>query len=48
MSVPELNKALKRPRLTQWMRLILSHLKAYVRLRAREVGEFPQPVEFKG
>ena len=30
------------------MRLILSNLKAYVRLRAGEVGEVPWPVEFKG
>ena len=47
LSVPELNKALERPQ-PQWMRLIVSNLKAYVRLRAREVGEVPRPVEFKG
>ena len=29
-SIPEINKALERPQLTQWMRLILSNLKAYV------------------
>ena len=39
LSVPELNKALERPQLTQWMRLIVSNLKAYVRLRAREVSK---------
>ena len=48
LSVLELNKALERPQLTQWMRLILSNPKAYVRLRAGEVGEVPRPVEFKG
>ena len=48
LSVPKVNKALERPQLTQWMRLILSNLKAYIRLRAREVGEVPQLVEFKG
>ena len=48
LSVPELNKALERPQLTQWMRLIVSNLKAYVGLRAGDVGEVPQPVEFKG
>ena len=48
LSVPELNKALERPQLTQWMRLILCNVKAYVRLRAGEVGEVPRPVEFKG
>ena len=48
LSVPELNKALERPQLTQWMRLILSNLKAFVGLRAGEVGEVPRPVEFKG
>ena len=46
-SVPELNKALERPQ-PQWMRLIVSNLKAYVRLRAGEVGEVPRPAEFKG
>ena len=40
LSVLELNKALER--------LIVSNLKAYVRLRAREVNEVPRPVEFKG
>ena len=30
------------------MRLILSNLKACVRLRAGEVGEVPRPVEFNG
>ena len=48
LSVPELNKALERPQPTQWMQLILSNQKAYVRLRAGEVGEVRQPVEFKG
>ena len=48
LSVPELNKALERPQLTQWMRLILSNLKANVRLRAGEVGEVPRPVGCKG
>ena len=48
LSVPELNKALERPQLTQSMRLILSNLKAYVRLQAGEVGKVPRPVEFKG
>ena len=43
MSVLELNKALDR----QWTKLIVSSLKAYVRQRAGEVGEVPQPVEFK-
>ena len=47
LSVPELNKALQRPQLTQWMRLILSNLKAYVRLRVGEVCHVPRPVEFK-
>ena len=42
--VPEPNKALEHPQVTQWMRLILSNLKAYVRLRAGEVGEVPRPV----
>ena len=48
VSVPELTKDRKRPRLTQCMRLILSRLKAYARLRAGEVGKVPRPVEFKG
>ena len=48
LSVPELNKALEQPQLTQWMRLILSNLKAYVRLMARGFGEVPRPVQFKG
>ena len=48
LSVLELNKDLERPRPTQWMRLMLSNLKAYTRLRAGEVGEVPRPVEFKG
>ena len=48
LSVRELNKALDRRQLTQWMRLIVSNLKAYVRLRAGEVGEVPRPVKFKG
>ena len=48
LSVPELNKALERPQLTQRMRLILSNLKAYVRMRAGEVGRVRLPVEFKG
>ena len=48
LSVPELSKALERPQLTQWMGLILFDLKAYVTLRAGEVGEVPRPVEFKG
>ena len=47
LSVPELNKALERPQ-PQWMRLIVSNLKAYVRLRAGEVAEVPRPMEFKG
>ena len=47
LSVPELNKALERPQ-PQWMRLIVSNLKAYVRLTAAEVGEVPRPAEFKG
>ena len=46
--MPEPNKALERPQLTQWMRLILSNLKTYVGMRAGEVGEVPPPVEFKG
>ena len=47
LCVPELNKAIKRPQ-PQWMRLIVSNLKAHVRLRAGEVGEVPRPAEFKG
>ena len=46
-SVLELNKALEQPQ-PQWMRLIVSNLKAYARLRAGEVGEVPRPTEFKG
>ena len=46
-SVPELKKALERPQL-QWMRLIVSNLKANVRLRAGEVREVPRRPEFKG
>ena len=30
------------------MRLILSNLKAFIRLRAGEVGKVLRPVEFKG
>ena len=30
------------------MRRFLSNLKAYVKLRAGEVNEVPQPVQFKG
>ena len=41
LSVPELNKALERPLPTQWMQLILSNLKAYVRLRAGRVWMSP-------
>ena len=48
LSVPDPNKALERPQLTHGMRLILSNPKAYVRLRAGEVGEVPRPVKFKG
>ena len=48
LSVPELNKALEQPH-PQWMRLIVSNLRAYVRLMAGEVGEVPLgPAEFKG
>ena len=47
LSVPELNKALERPQ-PQWRRLMLSNLKAYVRLRAEEVGGVPRPAESKG
>ena len=46
--VSELNKALQRPHLTQWMRVILSNLKAYVRRGARALGEIPRRVEFNG
>ena len=46
LSVPELNKALERPH-PQWMRLIVSNLKAYAKLRAGEVGEVPRPAELK-
>ena len=48
LSVPELNKALERPQVTQWMRIILCNLKADVRLRAGEVDGVPRTVEFKG
>ena len=48
LSVPELNKALERPQPTQWMKLILSNLKVYIRVRDGDIGEVPQPVELKG
>ena len=48
LSVPEINRALEKPQLAQWMRLMLSNIKAYVRLRAGEVGEIPRPSEFGG
>ena len=48
LSVPEINRALEKPQLAQWMRLMLSNVKAYVRLRAGEVGEIPRPSEFGG
>ena len=48
LSVPEINRALEKPQLAQWMRLTLSNIKAYVRLRAGEVGEIPRPSEFGG
>ena len=32
LSVPEVNRALEKPQLAQWMRLMLSNIKAYVRL----------------
>ena len=48
LSVPEVNRALEKPQLAQWMRLMLSNIKAYVRLRAGEVGEIPRPSEFGG
>ena len=44
----KLSKALKRPQLTQSMRLFLYNLKAYVRVRSREVGEVSRPVKFNG
>ena len=43
----ELNKALERPQ-PHWIRLIVSNLKAYVKLRAAEVGEVPRRADFKG
>ena len=48
LSVPEVNRALDKPQLAQWMRLMLSNIKPYVRLRAGEVGEIPRPSEFGG
>ena len=48
LSVPEVNRALEKPQLAQWMRLMLSNIKAYVRLRAGDVGEIPRPSEFGG
>ena len=48
LGVPDLNRALEKPQLAQWMRLMLSNIKAYVRLRAGEVGEIPRPSEFGG
>ena len=48
LSVPEINRALEKPQLAQWMRPMLSNIKAYVRLRAGEVGEIPRPSEFGG
>ena len=48
LSVPEINRALEKPQLAQCMRLMLSNIKAYVRLRAGEVGEIPCPSEFGG
>ena len=48
LSVPEINRALEKPQLAQWMRLMLSNIKAYVQLRAGEVGEIPRPSEFGG
>ena len=46
LSVPEINRALEKPQLAPWMRLMLSNIKAYVRPRAGEVGEIPR--EFGG
>ena len=46
LSVPEIIRALEKPQLAQWMRLMLSNVKAYVQLRAGEVGEIPRPSEF--
>ena len=48
LSVPEINRALEKPQLAQWMRPMLSNIKAYVRLRAGEVREIPRPSEFGG
>ena len=48
LSVLEINRALEKPQLAQWMRLMLSNIKAYVRLRDGEVGEIPRPSEFGG
>ena len=48
LSVPEINRALKEPQLAQWMRLVLPNIKAYVPLRASEVGEIPRPSKFGG
>ena len=48
LSVLEINRALEKPQLAHWMRLMLSNIKAYVRLRAGEVGEIPRPSEFGG
>ena len=48
LSVPEINRALEKPQLAQWMRLMLSNIKVYVRLRAGEVGVIPRPSEFGG
>ena len=41
LSMQQLNKALERTQLTQWMWLILSNLRADARLRAGEDGEDP-------
>ena len=48
LSVAEITRALEKPQLAQWMRLMLSNIKAYVRQRAGEVGEVPRPSEFGG
>ena len=48
LCVPEINRALEKPQLAQWIRLMLLNLKAYVRLRAGEVGEIPRQSDFGG